>query len=425
MWDKLKQAWNIKEVREGVLFVIAMMALFRLAAAVPLPGIDLVALQNFFASSQFLGLLNLFSGGTLSSFSIVALGVAPYITSSIIFQLLAMIIPQLEELQKEGEQGQQKINQWTRLLTVPLAIIQSFALIGLLQQSQVPILTNTDPLHIATVIFALTGGTMFLTWIGELMSEKKVGNGISLLIFAGIVAHIPSLISQFAATYDPSQLFTIIAYLFAMAVMIVGIVFVNEGQRNIPIQYARQARGMSSSVGGVASSLPLRVNMGGVIPIIFAISLLLFPSVIAQFFSQARSPWLADAARWVLVVMQDHWVYGITYFLLVFGFTFFYTGVIFHPDQVAENIQRQGGFVPGIRPGQPTADYLQLVLNRITLGGALFLGVLAVAPQLAQGSARNIALTIGGTSLLIIVSVVIEALKQIESQITMREYDAY
>ena len=425
MWDKLQQSWKVKEVRNGVLFVIAMMALFRLAAAVPLPGIDLAALRGFFQSNQFLGLLNLFSGGTLSSFSIVALGVAPYITSSIIFQLLAMIVPQIEELQKEGEQGQKKINQWTRLLTVPLAIIQSFALIGLLQQSQVPILTDTSPLHIATVIFALTGGTMFLTWIGELMTEKKVGNGISLLIFAGIIAEVPNLISQFAATYDSSQLFTIIVYVIVLVLMVLGIVYVNEGQRNIPVQYARQSRGMSSSVGGVASSLPLRVNMGGVIPIIFAISLLLFPSVVAQFFSQARSAWLADAARWILVVMQDQWVYGLTYFLLVFAFTYFYTGVIFHPDRVAENLQRQGGFIPGIRPGRPTSEYLQTVLSRITLGGALFLGVIAVAPLLAQGSARSAALTLGGTSLLIIVSVVIEALKQIESQITMREYDAY
>lgn len=425
MWDRLKQAWKVKEVRDGILFVIAMMAIFRLTAAIPLPGIDLAALRNFFASSQFLGLLNLFSGGTLSSFSIVALGVAPYITASIIFQLLAMIVPQIEELQKEGEQGQRKINQWTRLLTVPLAVIQSFALIGLLQQSQVQILTNTDPFHIATIIFALTGGTMFLTWIGELMSEKKVGNGISLLIFAGILAEVPNLISQFAATYDSSQLFTVIVYILALVLMLLGIVYVNEGQRNIPVQYARQARGMSSSVGGVASSLPLRVNMGGVIPIIFAISLLLLPSVIGQFLVQARSPWLADAARWVLVVMQDQWVYGVSYFLLVFGFTFFYTGVIFHPDRVAENIQRNGGFIPGIRPGKPTAEYLQAVVNRVTLGGALFLSIIAVAPLLAQGTARNVALTLGGTSLLIIISVVIEALKQIESQITMREYDAY
>lgn len=425
MWDKLKQAWKVKEVRNGILFVIAMMTIFRLTAAIPLPGIDLAALQNFFQSSQFLGLLNLFSGGTLSSFSIVALGVAPYITSSIIFQLLAMIVPQLEELQKEGEQGQKKINQWTRMLTVPLAVIQSFALIGLLQQSPVQILTNTDPLHIATIVFALTAGTTFLMWIGELMSEKKVGNGISLLIFAGILAQAPNLVSQFAATYDSSQLFTVIMYLLALVAMVLGIVFVNEGQRNIPVQYARQARGMSSSIGGVASSLPLRVNMGGVIPVIFAISLLLFPSVIAQFLSQARSVWLADAARWVMVIMQDQWVYGILYFVLVFAFTFFYTGVIFHPERVAENLQRQGGFIPGIRPGPPTAEYLQQVLNRITLGGALFLAVIAVAPLLAQGSARNAALTLGGTSLLIIVSVVIESIKQIESQITMREYDAY
>lgn len=425
MWEKLSQAWKIKEVRNGLLFVIAMMVIFRIAANIPLPGIDLVALKRFFDSNQILGLLNLFSGGTISNFSIVALGVAPYITASIIFQLLGMIVPRIEEIQKEGEAGQRKISQWTRWLTVPLAIIQSFSLLGILQQSQSPILTNTDPLFIAMLIFSVTAGTMLLMWIGELMSEKKVGNGISLLIFAGIVADLPSLVQQFFATYDSSQFFTILIYIAVAALTIAGVVFVNEGQRNVPVQYARQSRGMSGSVGGVASSLPLRVNLTGVIPIIFAISMLLFPSVVAQFLTQASTPWISQAATWVIVTMQNQTVYGVLYFALVVLFTYFYTGIVFQPERMAENLQKQGGFIPGIRPGRPTAEYLQNVINRITLGGALFLGIIAVMPLLAQAATGTTTLALGGTSLLIVVSVIIESIKQIQAQITMREYDAY
>lgn len=425
MWDKLKHAWEVKEVRNGLLFVIAMMIAFRVTANIPLPGIDLVALRRFFEANQVLGLLNLFSGGTIRNFSVVALGVAPYITASIIFQLLAMIVPRLEEIQKDGEAGQRRINQWTRLLTVPLAIIQSFSLLTLLRQSQVQILTSTDPLHIATIVCAVTAGTMFLMWIGELMSEKKVGNGVSLLIFAGIVANIPSSLSQFLATYDSSQLLTTLAYVAIAVLTVVGVVFVTEGQRNVPVQYARQTHGQSSSTGGVASSLPLRVNMVGVIPIIFAISLLLFPSIIAQFFTRAKTAWVVSAAQWVIVTLQNQWVYGILYFLLVVGFTYFYTAVIFHPERIAENMQKQGGFVPGIRPGKPTADYLQNVISRITLGGALFLGLIAVLPLIVEGFTVTRSLALGGTSLLIVVSVVIESVKQVESQMTMRQYDAY
>lgn len=424
MWDKLKQAWTVKEVRNGILFVLAMMVVFRVAANIPLPGVDLVALRRLFEANQVLGLLNLFSGGTLSNFSIVALGVGPYITASIIFQLLGMIFPRIEEIQKDGEQGQRKINQWTRMLTVPLAIIQSFSLLAILRQSQVPILTNNDPLHIAMIIASVTAGTIFLMWIGELMSEKKVGNGISLLIFAGIIADLPSTLQQFLATYDSTQLFTVVVFLIIALVTIAGVIFVNEGQRNIPVQYARQVRG-GTGVGGAATSLPLRVNLTGVIPIIFAISLLLFPSVIAQFFAQARSAWLADAARWVLVTLQDQRVYGAMYFALVVLFTYFYTGIAFQPERVAENLQKGGGFIPGIRPGRPTVEYLQAVVNRITLGGALFLGILAVMPIAAQSLTGTQTLALGGTSLLIVVSVVIESIKQIQSQLTMREYDAY
>ncbi|MCE9585877.1 preprotein translocase subunit SecY [Candidatus Uhrbacteria bacterium] len=425
MWDKLMQAWKVKEVRNGLLFVLGMMVIFRVMANIPLPGVDLVALKRFFDANQVLGLLNLFSGGTIENFSIVALGVAPYITASIIFQLLAMIFPRLEEIQKDGEAGQRRINQWTRMLTIPLAIVQSFSLLQLLKQSQTPILTNSDPLHIVMIIASVTGGTMLLMWMGELMSEKKVGNGISLLIFAGIIAGLPSSLSQLLATTDATQWFTYVLYAAVAVGMVAGVVFVSEGQRNVPVQYARQSRGMSSGLGGVGSSLPLRVNLTGVIPIIFAISLLLFPSVIAQFFTQAHTAWVAQAATWVIVTLQNQLVYGILYFSLVVIFTYFYTSIVFHPDRIAENIQKQGGFIPGIRPGKPTADYLQSVVNRITLGGALFLGIIAVAPLIAEGALGTRLIALGGTSILIVVSVVVESIKQIQSQITMREYDVY
>ncbi len=424
MWEKLQEIWRVKEVRNGLLFVIIMMVLFRFAAHVPLPGIDVEALHRYFQANQVLGLLNLFSGGTIRNFAIVALGVAPFITSSIIFQLLAMIIPRLEEIQKEGEQGQQRINQWTRLLTVPLAVLQSFALIQLLRGSQFQILKYTDWLHMTTLVITVSAGTVFLMWIGELISEKNVGNGISLMITAGILAGLPTSLSQLAVSYDASQLPTYLLYGAIAIVTVVAVVFITEGQRNVPIQYARQVRG-STMTGGVATHLPIRVNMAGVIPIIFAISILLFPSVVAQFFIHARTPWIANAAQWIITILQNQMVYGVTYFLLVVAFTFFYTAVVFHPEQIAENLQKQGGFILGIRPGKPTAEYLQRMINRINLTGSLFLGAIAVLPIVAQGSGGNRLLAIGGTSLLIVVAVVIESVKAIEAQLTMREYDAY
>ncbi|MEK7655694.1 MAG: preprotein translocase subunit SecY [Patescibacteria group bacterium] len=425
MLEKLKSAWRVKDVRNALLMALGVMVVFRIAAHIPLPGINLVALKNFFEANQILGLLNLFSGGTISSFSVVALGVAPYITASIIFQLLSMIFPALEAIQKEGESGQRRITQWTRLLTIPLSILQSFGLLSLLRGSQFQILTKTDPLHIVTIIVTVTAGTIFLMWLGELISEKKIGNGISLLIFAGIVASLPQQASQLFMTFDQSQIFVWGFYIVVALLTIFGVVFVTEAQRNIPVQYARASHGAGTLSGGISSSLPLRVNMAGVIPIIFAISLLLFPSVVAQFFVSARTPWIADVARWVIVTLQNQIVYGASYFILVFAFTYFYTAVVFHPDKIAENMQKQGGFIPGIRPGRPTAEYLNAVINRINLFGAGFLGLIAVLPLLGQGMGGSKLLAIGGTSLLIVVSVVIESVKQIESQITMRQYDAY
>ena len=421
MFAKLQQIWKAKDLRNNILFVLAMLVIFRLAAHIPVPGVDAAALKNLFASNQMLGLMNLFSGGGMENFSIVMMGVAPYITSSIIFQLLGMIVPSLEEMQKE-ESGRQKINMWTRWLTVPLAILQSYGMITMLRRGSAGILGDISTFDLGVMIITITAGTIFLMWIGELISEKKIGNGISLLIFAGIVASLPQTVRQMIVTFDQSQLFMIIGFVAVALITVVGVVIINEGQRNIPIQYARQIRGQRA-FGGAGTHLPLRVNMAGVIPIIFAISVVLFPSMIAQFLVHAKSAWLVSFANWTIAMFNNQLFYGIVYFLLVVAFTYFYTEVVFHPNQIAENLQKQGGFIPGIRPGKPTSDYLSYTTHKIILVGALFLGLIAVLPLLMQYFTGVQAFAIGGTSLLIVVSVVIESVKQIESQLTMREYD--
>lgn len=420
--DKIIRIWRLKDLRKSILFVAAMLVIFRLAAHVPIPGVDVENLRNFFRSSDILGLLNLFSGGTMESFSVIALGVAPYITASIIFQLLAMVIPRLEDIMKEGEAGRRRINQWTRIATIPLAVLQSFGMITLLRQSPQPILGDFTPERYVLTILIMTAGTVFLMWIGELISEKKIGNGISLLIFAGIIAGLPGILQRAAISFDPSQVANLILFATAAILTVVGVVFITEGQRNIPVSYARRVRGMRM-YGGVDTHLPLRVNMAGVIPIIFAISIVLFPSMIAQFFLQAKSVLIVKAAESVLVLFQNQLFYGLLYFFLVFGFTYFYTAVIFHPNQIAENLQKNGGFIPGIRPGKPTSQYLQYVTSRVLLAGALFLGLIAVLPLILSQVTGSQVLVIGGTSVLIVVSVVIETVKQIEAQLTMREYE--
>lgn len=422
--SKLRRIWKDKQLRNSILFVLAMLTIFRIAAHIPLPGVDTQALQRFFSQNQILGLLNIFSGGGLENFSVVALGVGPYITASIIFQLLVMVVPQLEELQKEPG-GQQKINQYTRLLTVPLAMLQGYGLLALLRQSSNlggQIITSLSAFQLVTTIIVLTAGTLFLMWIGELISEKKIGNGISLLIFAGIVSAIPASLQRTFIVFDVSQIPSFVVFIAIAIVIVAGIVFVTEAQRNIPVSYAKRMRG-SVGYGGVNTHLPLRVNQAGVIPIIFAISIILFPPLIAQFFVQADSAFLARSSQWVIDLFQNQIFYGLLYFILVFGFTYFYTAVIFHPDRVAENLQKQGGFIPGIRPGRQTAEYLGAVSNRIMLAGALFLGVIAVLPLIMQPIFNIHTLVIGGTSVLIVVAVVIESVKQIESQLAMREYE--
>jgi len=421
MIEKLTQIWKARDLRNSILFILGMLVIFRLAAHIPIPGVNVVALREFFASNQILGLMNIFSGGGMENFSIVMMGVAPYITSSIIFQLLAMIIPKLEEMQKE-EQGRQQINMWTRWLTVPLAMLQSFGMITILRRSSSAILGDISAFDLGAMIITITAGTIFLMWLGELISEKKIGNGISLIIFAGIVAGLPQVVQQTVVTFDPSQLFLLISFTIIALITIIGVVIITEGQRNVPVQYARQIRG-NRMYGGTSTHLPLRVNMAGVIPIIFAISVVIFPPMIAQFFIHARTAWIAKGAEWTIVLFQNQLVYGILYFLLVFAFTFFYTEVIFHPTQIAENLQKQGGFIPGIRPGRHTSEYLANTTHKIIFVGALFLGVIAILPLIMRYFTGMQSLAIGGTSLLIVVAVVIETVKQIESQLTMREYE--
>jgi preprotein translocase subunit SecY len=422
MWEKLVQIFKVRDLRKSILQVLALLIVFRIAAHIPIPGVNLVNLKDFFNSNQILGLINVFSGNAMSNFSVVAMGVGPYITASIIFQLLVMIIPKLTELSKEPG-GYQKINNWTRWLTVPLAALQGYSMIILLQrQSSFRIITDLSLFTLITTITTITAGTIFLMWIGELISEKKIGNGISLIIFAGIIDRVPAAIQRTISIFDPAQVINLLVFAAIAVVTIVVVVIINEGVRNVPVSYARHIRG-HRMYGGVNTHLPLRVNMAGVIPIIFAISLILFPPMIANFFLHAKSQILVKISEITISTFQNRLVYGLLYFIFVFGFTYFYTAVIFHPQQIAENLQKQGGFIPGIRPGKHTEDYLASVTNKIIFAGALFLGAIAILPLIMQNFFSGMNLVIGGTSLLIVVSVVIETVKQIESQMTMREYE--
>jgi preprotein translocase subunit SecY len=419
--------WKTKDLRWKIFMVILLLLATRILVNIPIPGINAQGLAAFFEGNQFLGLLNIFSGGGLSNFSIAMLGVGPYITASIIMQLLTMIVPSLKDLQKEsGEAGRQKINQYTRFMTIPLAVLSGFGTIRLLQsQGGAEILGVFSPFQWFLTLLAVCAGTMLIMWIGEIISEYGVGNGLSLIIFAGIVARLPSSLRSLIELYDPSKLPMIIAFAAAIVLVIAGVILVTEAQRNIPVTYAKRQRG-DRQVGGVDSFLPMRLNQAGVIPIIFALSLMLFPAIIAQFFINAKSEFLSHTAQQVIdfTNTQGLW-YGAVYFVLVIAFAYFYTNVVTNPDDVAENMQRSGGFIPGLRPGQQTANYLYKVLNRITLPGSLFLGAIAVLPFLVQHWTGTQSLTLGGTGLLIVVSVVIESIKQVEAQLTMHDYQGY
>jgi len=417
---KLKLIIRDKNLRNRILFVLGALVVFRLLASIPIPGVDVQRLNDFFSNNQFLGLLNIFSGGGLSNLSIVMLGVSPYITASIIMQLSTMMFPKLKQMyHEEGEAGKKKFSQYSRLLMVPLAFVQGFGFLRLLQSQGV--VGNMGGFEMFTNIAVIMAGSVFLVWIGELISEYGIGNGVSLLIFAGIVASLPTAISQLYIGFEITQIPLLVGFLAVAVFIVLGIVIVTEAERPIPINYAKRVRG-SKVYGGISTYLPLRVNQAGVIPIIFAMSILLFPQMILNFLVNTSSEMLKTFSNFVLGILENGWFYAILYFILVFLFTYFYTAVTFDPEAISTNLKKSGAFIPGIRPGQSTSEYLGKVLTRITLVGALFLGVIDVLPLIMQAVTGMTSLAIGGTALLIVVSVVLDLIKKIDAQISMREY---
>ncbi|MEK7504840.1 MAG: preprotein translocase subunit SecY [Patescibacteria group bacterium] len=417
---KLKVIWSDRSLRRKVLFLVLALILFRLGAAVPIPGVNHEVLNRFLASNQFFGLLNIFSGGGLSNLSVVMLGVGPFITASIIMQLLTIMVPALKELYHEsGELGRRKFAQYSRVLTVPLAMLQGFSLLILLErQGALLPLSIFDRL---TNVLVVTAGSIILMWLGELISEYGIGNGTSLLIFAGIVAGIPSQLSQVIVNFEPAQVPIYLAFVLVAIITIAGVVVVTEAERPVPITYAKQVRG-NKVYGGVSTYLPLRLNQSGVMPIIFALSLLLFPQMIAQFLTNVSSDLVRAMASLILELLNNQWVYGVSYFVLIFLFTYFYSAITFDPEAIANNLQKGGAFIPGVRPGIPTRDHLNRTVNRLTLVGAMFLGVVAILPLIMRAVTGMQSLAIGGTALLIVVSVSLDLMKQLDAQTTMREY---
>ena len=425
-FNKIKLVWVDITLRKRVLFVLFSLIVFMLLSNIPIPGVDPVALSQFLSNNDFFGILNIFSGGGLSRLSIVMLGVGPYITSSIIMQLLTIMVPALKKIyHEEGEAGRKRFTQYSRLLTIPLAAIQGYALLAILESQS--ILTNLTSFDRITNLLIVVAGAVLLMWIGELMSEFGIGNGVSLIIFAGIVYSLPSIISTFVYTYiypvfDSSIVPTLIGFAIAGVVVIAAIVLVTEAERPIPVTYAKRVRGMKM-YGGGSTYLPLRVNQAGVIPIIFALSILLFPQMIGTFLSRFDANVIISKISHILLSFtQTSLLYAIFYFILVFLFTYFYTAVTFDPEALSTNLQKNGAFIPGIRPGASTSEYISKVLTRITLLGATFLGFIAVLPLIMQYATGITSLALGGTSILIVVSVVLDLMKKVDAQISMREY---
>jgi preprotein translocase subunit SecY len=419
--NRLIEIFKLKDLRNKILTVLGILVVYRLLAIVPIPGVDIFKLQEFFAQNQIFGFLNLLSGGGLSNLSIIMLGVGPYITATIIMQLLTIVFPRIKEIYYEqGAQGQAKFNQYSRLLTVPLAALQAYGFLALLASQGV--INKPAGLDAVLNVIIIVTGTMIALWLGELISEQKIGNGISLIILAGILSSLPNSIRQAILVYDPAHLFVYIGFLIIFILIILGVVYLNEGERRVPVTYARRVRGMKM-YGGVQSYLPLKVNQAGMIPLIFAISVMLFPQFIAQttmIFSKDLGTKLNSL---VTQFLANQLLYGIVYFILVFIFTYFYSAITFNPEEISKNLQRSGGFIPGIRPGESTTGFFKHLMNKTTFFGALFLGIVAVLPLIIQQITGISALHISGTSLLIVVAVVLDSVRQINSQFTMREYD--
>jgi len=423
----LVDAFSLPDLRRRLLFTLGMLVAFRFVAHVPMPGVDLGALRQLFEQNQLLGMLDLFSGGAMRNFSVAAMGVYPYITSSIIMQLLVPVVPALRALSQEGEAGTRRVNQITHWLTVPLAALQGYAQLALMRSQN--IISSTAALPTVAMIVSLTAGTIFLVWLGELITERGIGNGVSIIIFGGIVAGIPDMIGRsFIAKENTIGL---VAYTILALATVVFIVIFTEGHRRIPVQYARTAfrSGRMYRQSG-STYIPLRVNTAGMIPLIFAMSLMIFPGTLASYFAspQGQEPNFANTImNWfspnaTLPAGLFYWVF---YFLMVVGFAFFYTMVIFEQMNLAQTLQRQGGFIPGVRPGKPTTDYLNRVINRITWGGALFLAMVAIMPFIARSLTDVAVLTLSSTGILIVVGVALDTMKQMEAQLTMRRYEGF
>ena len=419
-FHKLTLIFTEPAIRNRILFVLAALVVFRMLAAIPIPGVDETVLQQFFTNNEFLGLLNIFSGGGLANLSIVMLGVGPFITASIIMQLMTVMSPKLKSMYtEEGEAGRAKFTQYGRMLTLPLATLQGFGFLSLLQsQGVISGLTTFD--FIVNVVL-IVAGSILLMWIGELVTEYGIGNGVSIIIFSGIVATLPTTIGQLFYTFDPSQLPLYIGFAFVALAIIYAVIFMTEAERPVPITYAKQSRG-GATYGASSSYLPLRLNQAGVIPIIFALSILLLPQMVLNILTAFDLPWVAGANQTVTELLSNQYLYGSVYFLLVFLFTFFYTAVTFDPDAIAKNLQRNGSFIPGIRPGAHTSEYLGSLITRLTLVGAGFLGLIAVLPIGMQIATGVSALAIGGTAVLIVVSVVLDLIRRVDAQLSLREY---
>ncbi len=422
-FENYKNIFKSEDLRKKIILTLIIFAFFRVLAHIPVPGVDVTNIKNFFASSQLLGLLDLFSGGGMQNFSVITLGLNPYINASIIFQLLTMAVPSLEELSKEGESGRQKINQYTRILTVPLCLVQAYGMYFFLHSQRIVPVLGVLPLFILAL--TMTAGSILLMWLGELVTEYGIGNGISLLIFAGIISRLPTSMGQTAASTTGGGFSNILLFTILALIVIAGIVFVNEATRNIPIQYARLVK-RGASTGSGTTYLPLRINQAGVIPIIFAVSLVLMPSVVGNYLKGVNNPTASSISQFLTYNFNSTGIlYNAFYFILVVGFTYFYTAVTFNPEKVADEIKKNGGFIPGIRPGRSTSEYLNTILTRITLPAAVFLGLIAILPQIMQTMTGVSTLSIGGTSVLIVVQVVLETMKKVESQVVMRDYDSF
>jgi preprotein translocase subunit SecY len=414
---------NTPELRNKLLFTASIFFVFRLLAHIPVPGVDVVALKQIFVGSQFLSLLNVFSGGTLANFSVVAVGINPYITASIVMQLAGMVIPKLKEMQKESEAGREKVNQYTRLLSVPLAVVQSVSVLALLRSQS--LLEASDPLALIAIIVTLVAGAMLLMWLGELISLQGLGNGISMILFAGIISQLPQATAQALSLTSSDQLMIMLVFGVVFLLVIALIVFMTEAIRKVPIQYSKRQRG-SREYGGESSHLPIRVNVAGVLPIIFAVSVMLAPSFISRFLiASARPELISFGQNLALWFQPTSWVYISIYFAIVFIFTYFSALIFFNAEDISGELKKSGAFIPGIRPGAPTQKFLEFVVTRITFTGAIFLGVVAVMPSLAQVLTGIQSLAIGGTGVLIVVSVILETTKQAESMMVEQNYDKF